>query len=450
MAVGVAPKIAVVGNEVVLTAFLDDATARARLRFRIFVASDESDEVAVIRSEAPAHNGIAHATWKVDIGTRKPPVVLRFTATMPDHPGAGSVQSDDMRVLGKVPQMSAWFAHGLRGSSGTTNVARNAIAQAELHELLVLSTSPTLGVQTLTDFSAVFTIRPNPGGVGVDWDRKGIFPALIKSKDDERKESFAKIIEICHERGVQVYAGYEAASLEENVDAFMQFANAATEPPPSPGADRPVKDDVVQAHADAIHRFLFVDPATALPWDGFGFDIEIGALKSPYAPLMTSLIHKLADLIAPKPVTYASFGFTAPGTGPNGMKISQRNDFFNSQPFEIARGKSNVITRPMLYEAPMPNEAAARKYVREVIAFALDVVGLEPEQLQMGQEVQPQPRAKKRAPGIISVPILDKVIEHEQAPREVGTILFGLFFNQRKQRMRDFVGYDEIYRQHGP
>jgi hypothetical protein len=157
-----APKVAIVGNEVVLTAFLDSTNVRAKLRFRIFVAGDESDEVAVLRSDHPAHNGIAHATWKVDVGKRKLPVDLRFTATMPEHPGAGSVTSDDMRVLGKVPQMSAWFTHGLRGSTGTTNVARNPIAQAEIRELLVLSTSPTLGEQTLTGGIARASSRGSP------------------------------------------------------------------------------------------------------------------------------------------------------------------------------------------------------------------------------------------------------------------------------------------------
>jgi hypothetical protein len=257
-----------------------------------------------------------------------------------------------------------------------------------------------------------------------------------------------------------VYAGYEAASLKANADAFMAFANEATDPPSSPGGDRPVKQALVDAHAEAIHEFLFVDAATALPWDGFGFDIEIGALKSPYAPLMRALIRRIAELIAPKPMAYATYGFTGPKKGPNGMDVTGTLDFFNSQPFDIAVGMDNIIARPMMYEAPMGTLATARQYVKDVIAYALDVVKLKPEQLQMGQEVQLQPvpppepgqpkKQQKIPPGLLTVSTLEKIIELEQAPREVGLILFGLFFPQRKQRMREFVEYDEIYRKHLP
>ncbi len=456
MSATISPKRAVVGETVVLSAVLENATKRARVRFRIFVDGNSSDEVDVINSDQLAHHGMAHATWKVDVGQRPLSVMLRFEATMPAQPGSGSVVSDAMRVSAVPPKMSAWFAHGLRGSSGGNNVATNPVAQQELNALLALSRAKT-GEQTLNDFSAVFTIRTQKGGEKIEWDRGGIFRSLTTSQDSQRHDSFAKLIEICHAHEVKVYAGYEAASVKSNVDNFMEFAFRATTLPPSAGADRPVKEDVVQAHAEAIHHFLFVDPKTALPWDGFGFDIEIGALKSPYAPMMKSLIHKLADLMAPKPVTYASYGFTAPGTGPNGMVIGGKNDFFNSQPFEIAKGKTNVITRPMMYEAPMGSEAAARKYTKEVIAFALDTVGLQPHQLQIGHEVQKQPVVTepgkpppKVASGILSVPTLKKVIEHEQAPREAGLILFGLFMPQRAKRMREFAEHYELYREHGP
>src|SRR6478736_3638587 len=150
-------------------------------------------------------------------------------------------------------------------------------------------------------------------------------------KVDSSKQFIQKAVDACHANGVQLLAGYaiadEGSTIGGRSKLFVDWVKNPVGPTP-------------EQHADYIMDFL-----APYKVDGVGFDLELNGLKAEHAETMIRFYHALADLMAPKffIVTVAT------GIGPGGKEEGILGTF-RAQPFRTAKGKANIIIRPMAYD----------------------------------------------------------------------------------------------------
>ncbi len=177
-----------------------------------------------------------------------------------------------------------------------------------------------------------------------------------------------KAIDACHENGVQVTLGFSIAD-EGSVSggagkAFVDWLR------------NPVGPTLDQYAAD-IMEFVFEKNKANV--DGLGFDVELNGLKAADADNFSAFYGKLADLLAAK----KKFLHVATGIGVGGSETALLGTF-RAQPFKLAKGHPNIIIRPMAYDMFNLDDDAFLKWHKDVVNYALNTVGLDPGQFQLG------------------------------------------------------------------
>jgi hypothetical protein len=443
------PQHAFVGEEVDLVADYQPASDVTKIIFEVL--TQEGTPITVMRQDFTSSPAKIRWTVEVPKGT-KLPTKLKFRATITAN-GKTKISADFLRVH-PPPPLSIWVTHGFTPEPGVTAAMPNGKARIDdlLAQTMVGSRS------ALTDATLIGTVAPTASHDVCDWDRD-VLPWLVNNAahDKERHRHFKALLEICHARGIKLIAGYEAAHVKKNVTNFMAMMAKATDN--GKRFDNP-DASVLVAHAKAIHQFLVKNKDGALQWDGIGLDIEIGSMSRRHAKAMKIFVDALADRFGL--VTFAGLGYTAPFKGKDGMivgwpdgtpkpdgkgkTIGGDNEFFNSQPFELCVGRSNVVARPMTYEGAKPDD----KYVREMMAFAFEPppkgLGLARHQMQIGFQIDPQPKAAKNPPGVVTQAEVIQRIRNEMRRAVGGLVMWGLFAPSNKAGMARFVPFDEAYR----
>jgi len=439
-----------VGEEVDLVADYQPASDVTKIVFEIL--TQQGQIVTVLRKEFSSSPAKVRWTIEVPPGT-KLPTKLKFRATITAN-GKEKTTADFLEVH-PPPALSIWVTHGFTPGAGVT--AADASGKAKIEGLL---NATMVGKRSaLFDATLIGTVAPTSDPAKVDWDRDVLNWLIAKPHHDKQRHAhYAMLLELCHARGIKLLAGYEAAHIQKNVTAFMAIMAKAT----ANGTKFDNPDaSVLVAHAEAIRRFLMANKDGALPWDGIGLDIEIGAMNRRYERAMKIFVDALADRFGL--VTFAGLGYTGKHKGKDGMvvgwpdgtpkptkdgkkTIGGDNEFFNSQPFELCIGKKNVIARPMTYEGAKPDD----KYVREMMAWAFEPppkgLGLARHQMQIGFQVDPQPKAAKNPPGIMTAADVVARIRAEMRREVGGLVMWGLFGSSNTAGMARFVKLDEAYR----
>jgi hypothetical protein len=432
----VLPKHAFVGEEVdLLVNYVPDVPATVRFRIELM----PSQKVLEVH-DVDAPGTPARMRWTVTVPQfTVPPVEVRFTAILTSLDM--SLTSSRLTVH-PTPLMSIWAGHAL------AKEAKPGI------EALINETIKPGGTSALFDVSALATIRPQAADPRlIEWDTE--IPQAAGGDNVKRRARFKEVIDFAHSKGVRVLAGYEAVEdtnrpNSPNAKLFMAFVQSAVvkkgqQEVINANGECEIKEDVVKAHVDAIGNFLYTDPSSKLDWDGIGFDIEIGALHARYRSVIRALYQGLAQKHPDKLLTFACFGFTAPGRGRNGAPVGQK--FFETQSFDLCRGHSNIIARTMLYE-----EVVDQPFVEAINKFAFGPapagVGLQRHQVQQGFQGDLQPGQASRPAKITDnteiIPMIQKVLR----PDACGLIYFALFASPATDtaRMKFFPTLDETYR----
>ena len=204
----------------------------------------------------------------------------------------------------------------------------------------------------LDDVSAVSTI----------WMSK---EKKVTWKVDSSKQFIQKAVDACHENGIQLLVGYaiadEGSAIGGRSKLFTDWVNNPVGPTP-------------EQHAADIMEFL--NPYAV---DGIGFDLELNGLKAANAETMTRFYHALADLLAAKNQLLT----IATGIGAGGKEEGILGTF-RAQPFSIAKGKDNIIIRPMAYDMFKMDDGQFLQFHKDIVNYGLNTAGLKPGQLQLG------------------------------------------------------------------
>lgn len=184
-------------------------------------------------------------------------------------------------------------------------------------------------------------------------------------KVDSSKQYIKKAIEACHTNGIQLLVGYAIA--DEGSVSFGRsklFSDWVHNP----------KDPTPEEHAADIMEFL-----SPYKVDGIGFDLELNGLQVDDAKTMIRFYHALADLLAAKNQILT----VATGIGQGGKEDGILGTF-RAQPFRLAKGKDNIIIRPMAYDMFNLSDAEFLQFHKDIVDYGINKVGLKPGQLQLG------------------------------------------------------------------
>jgi hypothetical protein len=437
-----APEHVFAGEKVTLVAHYEPAGDPASVRFelRLAGAKDPFEAAKVAATSSPARH-----EWIVALpkGTAHPTAV-EFTATLE---GQAGTQTSRRIQVHRPARRAIWAAHVL---------AIKGVIEGLIDATMV----PQSGFSYLDDISSITGIRNQAADpLAVEWDPR--VPNGLGGNDVARRARFQEVLDYAHARFIDVLVGFEAVDTgttpSRESTNFMAFVRKAVELDDQKheqlvtnehGEQECVpKPAVIQRFVDAIVAFMFTDPATKLPWDGISFDLEIGALGPRYRPVIRELFHRLHDhpQMKGKWLAYATFGYTDRLKGRNGAAVSHA--FAKVQLFELARGKPNMIARPMLYE-----DVIDEPYLRQVIEYAYKPAdqggaGLQRHQLQLGLQgdLQPgqAPRPAKLTDDTEVIPLITDVFR----PACTGLVYFMLFNDKQKDtsRMKFFARIDEAY-----
>jgi hypothetical protein len=206
----------------------------------------------------------------------------------------------------------------------------------------------------LDDISFITTVWMS-ANKGVTWKVDSLKPFLQKS------------IDLCHANKIQFIAGYtigdEGTLVGTRSKIFVDWITNPVSPTP-------------EQHAADILEFFEKENAKI---DGVGFDLELNGLKAEHADNMTRFYHALADLLAPR----GGLVTIATGIGTKGHEDKCLGTF-RAQPFRIAKGKPNIIIRPMAYDMFNLSDAQFDQWHADIVDYALNTVGLDPGQFQLG------------------------------------------------------------------
>jgi hypothetical protein len=177
-----------------------------------------------------------------------------------------------------------------------------------------------------------------------------------------------KAIDACHENGIQFFAGYSIGDEGGMTGTRSKLFKDWIRNPVGP---------TLEQHAQDICEFLF--EKNGFDVDGIGFDLELNGLKAEDADNFIRFYGALADLLAAKNKVLS----IATGVGNVNNEASWLGTF-RAQPFRIAKGKPNIIIRPMAYDNFVLSDDQFLQWHKDIIDFALNKVGLAPGNLQLG------------------------------------------------------------------
>ena len=407
------PKRAYPGEPVQLTAHLSGA-ADTNVEFEVVGPGPR----VLLRRSVRSQRELATTDWNVDIGDLTPPVTLRFTARL----GPQRAVSEDLVIT--HPMCSFWTSTPifLFGKGNGANFHSDPVAHAGLRKHLQNTD------HGLHELSLLRTVRPTGVGVvGVDYDQD-LLPALSDQWPKHRPtfiQNIRRLVEICHQEGVRVFAGYEVIP-SNNKGGFLQFFRAAD------NGQGKINPALIEAHVEALDRMLFVDSDTRVDFDGIGFDIEIAETGPENVSFFTTFYRAMAKRLAAraKQLAYVAYQFSSPTTGPRvkrgGPPVPAVRNMM-SQQFDIAAGHPNMIVRPLLYDG-VQLVTSSPKDVRTDIADAVirhaTNVGLKPAQIQIGFKTRLV--GSKPDPGRVSEKDVEDFIRLTLKQHRVGVIPFFL------------------------
>ena len=449
----VAPEHVFAGEKVMLLAHYRRTGSPTTVLFELFLpgASTPFEAAKVTSQGSPAR-------WEWIVALPKGtalPTAIKFKATLEPRPGPRVIGPGERSL--SMPSRNIHVHRPARRAIWASHVLAH---RGDIEALIDQTVIPELGLSYLDELTSMTGIRNKPGNpLEVEWDTE--VPRALGGNNVARRARFEEVIDYAHARGIQVLVGFEAVdrgkvSVKKS-DDFMAFVRQAVE-----RDDKRLevlvenehheqecvpKTEVIQRFANAIVAFMLTDPATRLPWDGISFDLEIGLLGPRYRPVVRELYHRLHDhpQMQGKWVAYATFGYTARLKGRKGNPPG--HEFMKTQLFELARGKPNIVARPMLYE-----DVVDEPYLRGVIEYAYRPAdqggaGLERHQLQLGiqGDLQPgqAPRPDKLTDDTEVIPFIKDIFR----PACTGLLYFMLFNDRQKDtaRMKLFERIDQAY-----
>ncbi|MDD1679152.1 MAG: glycoside hydrolase family 18 protein, partial [Methanomicrobiales archaeon] len=182
-----------------------------------------------------------------------------------------------------------------------------------------------------------------------------------------------KAIDVCHQNDVQIFLGYTIGDEGGMISSRSKLFKEWIHDPASTGV-------TPAQHAQDICTFVF--DQSGFDVDGIAFDLELNGLKAEDADNFGLFYGALADLLAAKGKVLS----IATGVG-NIDNESSWLGTFRAQPFRLAKGHPNFIIRPMAYDNFQLDDAAFLQWHKDIIDFALNKVGLDPGQFQLGLKI---------------------------------------------------------------
>jgi len=260
------------------------------------------------------------------------------------------------------------------------------------------------------------------------------FPSIADPKAPRRSrpQTLQEVVANARSNGLQVLAGYgivpaagsdlnarELAAEELRARRFNEWL-----------ADPDRMPDMA-TFADRVAAFVVTGslipgaPAPACPaFDGISFDIEI--LRTEVKDRFTDFCRMLAMRLAPRGLIVAvaaggkvtdTHSFRSPPGNPKGT-LRFAGPSTVAVDWRMAIGNPNVIIRPMAYDAGRGvTGATLRAWHRDIVAYALDTLGVSPAQFQLGVKTVP-------GNGTMSAPEVAIDCENLLRPRAIGVIEF--------------------------
>jgi len=182
-----------------------------------------------------------------------------------------------------------------------------------------------------------------------------------------------KAIDVCHQNDVQIFLGYSIADEGGMIGGRSKLFREWIHDPASTGL-------TPAQHAQDICDFVF--DTNGFDVDGIAFDLELNGLKAEDADNFGLFYGALADLLAGKGKVLS----VATGVGNVNNEASWLG-LFRAQPFRLAKGHPNFIIRPMAYDNFALDDAAFLQWHKDIVDYALNKVGLDPGQLQLGLKI---------------------------------------------------------------
>jgi hypothetical protein len=246
-------------------------------------------------------------------------------------------------------------------------------------------------------------VRPQAGGV--KWKTPSVGTMLPTALD------------YCHQNGIQFFAGFSMADEGSGMlpanKAFVDWiAN-----PVSPTAEQ---------YAQQIADFVFVKSGFD-GVDGIAFDLELNGLRPEHADNFGKFYGALADILLPLGKVLS----VATGIGDVNDE-SKTTGIFRAQPFRLAKGHPNFIIRPMAYDMFNLSDAQFDQWHKDVVDYALNKVGLDPGQFQLGLKISKNVHAQNWIPDkgwserkcTFDTPGIVDRCQHLLRPNGVGLVTF--------------------------
>lgn len=192
-----------------------------------------------------------------------------------------------------------------------------------------------------------------------------------------------KATQYAHANGIQVTIGFsiadEGSSTGTRSKKFCDWMSNPTSP-------------TLEQWADAMLSLVF--DKEKFDVDGIGFDIELNGLKALHADNFVKLYGYLADKLA----GMNKWLHVATGIGEHASETGCLGTF-QAQPFRLAKGHSNVIIRPMAYDMFNLDDGRFLQWHKDIVDYAVNKVGLDPGQFQLGLKTGKNVKVKGYDPG---------------------------------------------------
>jgi hypothetical protein len=178
------------------------------------------------------------------------------------------------------------------------------------------------------------------------------------------------VVAIAHDNGIQVLAGYEITNTGNGKsDRGRDFVKLMASN----------DEGKLRAHAEKVMKFIYDD--TGIDFDGISFDLEINGLNESHAGAVTKFYHIMAQLLQAKGGKLLAYATGLGVDKGNKTKLKTLGSFM-AQPFNIGKGHSNILVRPMAYDVNL-KEADLFAWHDAISQFAVDE-GLDATQFQLG------------------------------------------------------------------
>jgi outer membrane protein OmpA-like peptidoglycan-associated protein len=389
---------------------------------------------------------------------------------------ASASRADAAPQAGKAPEDLRPSVVRWRILEGTTASNREQLEIFPGTTDLTIATRCRLSLWADTNFVTPANLD-NPPGASGSIDDLSLLRTIKCNKSgkldfvrDQSEAASNDAIRLCHERGIQVHAGWGSTPRpteptpanphppkndgEERADHFNRWMTDLAKAHVKKEDGRFVMGDGAKPEIDRVAgRIMELCKLTDEgpdSFDGFGFDVE-GMKNEPFEPsldkdqrhlllrrirvIFTEFCRELARCLGDhgKVLTVACAGVvnhTVDADGQPDFYEGLLNESFSLPVQQIwsyhaALGHPNFIIRPMAYDRFFSTRAGLRKWHHDIVKYAIGKVGLHPGQFQLGVKPGQFETGTKRADRVNSTEIRERC-KHLFRPNRVGFIQFAL------------------------